>query len=540
MNTIKGKMRNFCRYVITAFLVIYSGCAFTSISGNTASITDQNVRNEILIFARSLVRSHFSGTPVSHPKVLEFDGDWTVSVIPYRQGKAIGTGIGQGNMLYQAIENAIQNLMSASDHNKISRDDVKNSRLMITLSHPEAQNYSLIEYNGVAKELIKDVVAIRHIDNELILRKIHDGKEYLFRAMDKKRHGFHKLFDASKGTFDNRILTIYSSSSLFTLLKINDLEKDDKIAKQIPRIADFILSMQNHEGNNRGAFHYSFSLKTGKKDNKFVVGTASKTIFTLLELYKRTGDKRYLDSAILAADWLLAMRNPDGTVINQVKVKKGQFIYDRRYSNLYTGQVLSALSRMYSITLDKRYYGAALILANNFLKKARADAYFLTDDYRKPSDAVPTSWGVMSLLDFYKISGDKVYKKVLLACLDEILKRQNNNPKDIQNYGRIGAEQNTSGNGWINEVTSEVYLLCEEENWQDCIKFKEPMLKITRWLIQNTYSEENTYFLKDPEKAIGGPIRDYNKEEVRTDAVCHGLNGYINLLKTSPCCILSI
>jgi hypothetical protein len=287
--------------------------------------------------------------------------------------------------------------------------------------------------------------------------------------------------------------------------------------------------MQNHEGHNKGAFHYSFSLETGKKDNKFVVGTASKTIFTLLELYRRTEDKRYLDSARLSADWLLAMRNPDGTVINQVELKNKELIYDRRYSNLYTGQVLSALSRMYTVTLDKRYYDAANILANNFLKKAKIDSYFLKDDYRKSTGAVPTSWAVMSLLDFYKISGDEVYKEVMLKCLDDILERQNNDLRDILNYGRINGTLSTSGNGWINEVTSEVYLLCKKQNWKDCIKYKEHMLKISRWLIQNTYSEENTYFLKEPAKAIGGLIRNFNEETVRTDAVCHGVNGYINL-----------
>jgi len=359
-----------------------------------------------------------------------------------------------------------------------------------------------------------------------------EAKAYLLRAMDQKTHGFHKLYDATSGTFDTRVITTYSSSSLYSLLKLNDLQRDERIVKLIPKIADFILSMQVHEGPHKGAFHYSLSLKSGKKDHRFVVGTVSKTIFTLLELYGRTEDKRYLDSAVLAADWLLTMRNTDGTVINQVKIKNGEPVFDRRYSNLYTGEVLSAFSRIYAATSDQRYYNAAKILADNFLKKAENDGYFLQDDYRKPTDSVPTSWGVMSLLDFYKISGNEVYKKASLKCLDEILKKQHTDPNDLKNYGRIGTGQYTSGIGWINEVTSEVYLLCKKEKWKGCLIYQEPMLKMMRWLIQNTYSEANTYFLKEPEKAIGGLIRSSTSEEVRTDAVCHGVNGYINLFKS--------
>ena len=310
---------------------------------------------------------------------------------------------------------------------------------------------------------------------------------------------------------------------------MNDLKRDEDVDKQIPLIAGFILSMQVLEGSNRGAFHYSLSLETGKKDNRFVVGTVSKTIFTLLELYRRTGNKKYLNSAGLAADWLLGMRNPDGTVINQVKIENGHAVFDRRYSNLYTGEVLSAFSRMYAATSDRRYYDAAKNLADRFLAKAEKDAYFLTDDFRSPRDAVPTSWAVMSLLDFYKISGDGTYRKISLRCLEEVMKRQHDDPDDLQNFGRVGG-QKTSGNGWIAEVTSEVYLSCRKENGATCMQYKEHLLKLIRWLIQNTYSEANTYFLKEPDKAVGGLIRDYTSEEVRTDAVCHGVNGYVNLL----------
>ncbi|GIT97620.1 hypothetical protein [Sulfurovum sp. TSL1] len=524
-------MKKFYRCLIVVFWLINSGYASTVSSVNVVSITDENIRNDVLIFARSIAQSHFSGVQVSFPKAIAIDGNWTVSVTPYLHGMAIGTGTGKSHMLHQAVVNAVQDLISAPGHTHPSEKDLRDSRFMISFSRSESQAYALIEYKGKAEELINDVVVIRNLGKDLIYSKIKDAKEYLLRAMDKNTHGFHKLYTATSGTFDKRVITTYSSSSLYSLLKLNDQERDKRIVKQIPFIADFILSMQVHKGPNKGAFHYSLALETGEKDNRFVVGTVSKTIFTLLELYTRTEDKRYLDSAVLASDWLLTMRNPNGSVISQVKIKNGQPVFDRRYSTLYTGEVLSAFSRMYAATSDKRYYNAAKILADNFLKKAEKDSYFLKDDYRLPTDAVPTSWTVMSLLDFYKISGNKMYQKVSLKCLDEIMKRQNNNPNDLQNYGRVAA-QKTSGNGWINEVTSEVYLSCSQENGKECIKYKEPMLRMMRWLIQNTYSEANTYFLEEPAKAIGGLIRDYTREEVRTDAVCHGVNGYINLLSS--------
>lgn len=525
-------MKKFYRSLIIVFWFVNSGFASTVNPANAVSVTDENIRSDVLVFARAIIQSHFSGTPFSHPGAISLDGNWTVSVTPYLDGMAICTGSGKSPMLHEAVENAVQDLIAAHGHTHLSEEDLRDARFMISFSRPGSKEYALIEYKGEAKELINDVVAIHHLDNDMIYSKITDAKAYLLRAMDKNTHGFHKLYSAISGTFDNRVITTYSSSSLYSLLKLNDLERDERIVERIPRIADFILSMQVHEGDHKGAFHYSLSLENGEKDHRFVVGTVSKTIFTLLELYTRTEDKRYLDSAVSAADWLLTMRNSDGTVIGQVKIQNGEQVFDKRYSTLYTGEVLSAFSRMYAATSDERYYKAAEILADNLLIRAENDGYFLRDDYRTPTDSVPTSWGVMSLLDFYKISGNKVYQKTLLKCLNEILKRQHTDPNDMHNYGRIGTGQHTSGIGWINEVTSEVYLLCREENWKGCMRYKEPMMKMMRWLIQNTYSEANTYFLKEPEKAIGGLIRSSTKEEVRTDAVCHGVNGYINLLKS--------
>ena len=102
------------------------------------------------------------------------------------------------------------------------------------------------------------------------------------------------------------------------------------------------------------------------------------------------------------------------------------------------------------------------------------------------------------------------------------------------NLGRFDGTMASSGNGWINEVLGELYTYGNAEGWRGCAKYKEAMILVSRWLIQNTYSPENTYFLKQPEKAFGGLIRNRSEEVIRTDAVCHGVNGYIMLYDALP------
>ncbi len=61
-------------------------------------------------------------------------------------------------------------------------------------------------------------------------------------------------------------------------------------------------------------------------------------------------------------------------------------------------------------------------------------------------------------------------------------------------------------------------------------RFKEAAVTVTWWIIQNTYSAENTFFLKEPQKAIGGSFWNYENLYVRTDSVCHAVNAYVGII----------
>ena len=77
---------------------------------------------------------------------------------------------------------------------------------------------------------------------------------------------------------------------------------------------------------------------------------------------------------------------------------------------------------------------------------------------------------------------------------------------------------------------AETYRFCREEKNDGCDKYKEAVIKAIRWIIQNTYSEDGTFAVKNPEKALGGVFWNKDNRYVRTDSVCHALNGYIRIM----------
>ena len=496
---------------------------------------EDTIRADTLMYLRSLSAADSINDKVQYPSSLDIDGGWTVYLILYDKGIERAKGMGKNSSLGGALLTGFRNTLYADDGTAyLTKNEIDRSRFHVALVPSYCESSSFIEYSGRACELVGDVVAVRTLTKSKLAAQIMAGKEYLLRMMDVKWHAFFKSYDVQTGTGENRLRTIYTASSLYTFLKISGHKQDDRINEAILPVASFLMSMQVTEGKHKGAFYYSFFPDSHEKENRFVVGTASKTIFTLIMLYNKTHDEQYLNAAQAAGNWLLSMQREDGIIYTYAELRNGTWYYGDKFSCLYTGQVLSALSRLYGITHDTRYLKGAGKIALILSEKARQENYFLNDDYRYADSPIPTSWAVMSLLDYFKVTHDMEIQKVLQLSARELLKRQKKDPRDILNLGRFAGTLATSGNGWINEVLGELYTYGNSEEWPGCEEYKEAMILVSRWLIQNTYSPENSYFLEQPEKAYGGLIRNQSKETVRTDAVCHGVNGYIMLYDALP------
>ena len=534
MNFLKNLRTNW-KYVLTAIVIltaVVGGGILWSSARQEFPLTEfpggsEQFRNLTIQFVRAVAENYFDEQPTQYPEELEIRGNWELYITIYHEGEIEGEGGGKGKdeilslILEEATRNALEERVQSLD-----KEALKDVRFLV--SFPD-QTFSFIEYNGEGKELIENLVITRSLDKELILQKIEQGKEFLLRAVHEDEHGFYKKYDALNDDFGNRLHTVYSASIIYTLLKIYDFDKDVRILDGIPDWADFLLSMQSKDEETYGAFHYSYYFKSKEKEPRFVVGTTALSIFTLLDLYNRTADAKYLESAKLGGDWLTTMQKSDGWMKAYKEYKDGEWVCGEKKSLLYNGQVLSALSRLYKVTGEERYYDAAEKIAQCFTEKVEKEGCYLGDDYRS-KNPISSAWVVMSLLDFYKINQDEYYKNIIFRCSSELLERQNQETDEPLYYGTWDRAYSTSGNGWLAEVMVEVYKFCQEQNMDGCDKYKEAVIKATLWIIQNTYSEENTFLLKEPQKAIGGSFWNYENRYVRTDSVCHAVNAYVGII----------
>ena len=359
----------------------------------------------------------------------------------------------------------------------------------------------------------------------LLQEKIKQGKEFLYRMEHPKEHGFYKRYNAVGDSFEQRLHTVYSASIIYTFLYIYDYDQDEEILKHLSDWGSFLLFMQDKDKSSRryGAFSYSYYFISKEKEKRYVVGTSALSIFTLLRLHEITGQDKYLESAKLAGDWLITMQREDGVVKPYTRYSDEKWVFGKKESLLYNGQTLSALSKLYNATKAQKYYNAAEKIAKHFAQKYEdAGRQYVAGEYRV-KNPISNSWIVMSLMDFYKISRDDYYKDIVFELSSQVISHQ-------MEDGKISGAYSTSGNGWISEVMTDTYRFCLEQERGDCEKYKETVVGIIKWIIERTYSEENSSSLENPERALGGVYWNEANKYVRTDSVCHAINGYTRIV----------
>jgi rhamnogalacturonyl hydrolase YesR len=453
-----------------------------------------------------------------------------VVVSIYSRGEVVGRGTSTNAELCEALQEATQRAVAASGP---ARSRVAEARFVVEL---DGREYALVEHEGEGMELVSGLVPTRTLDKAMLRRRIDEGTAYLLRVMDPEFGGVHKYYHARTDTFEDRLHTIYTASTIYTLLAVYAHDRDQRLREPIERAAEFLLSMQRVAPGQpgHGAFHYSLDLQRREREPRFVVGTTAKSIFTLIDLHELTDDRVYLDAARMAADWLSSMQGAEGQVSSELQLDANDaWVVTERESLLYTGQVLSALSRLYEATAEQRYLDAASRTAGHLVAKVQRDGCYLGDDYRS-ANPISSSWVILSLFDFARASGDSAILELVFECADQLIERQIDNPDDVYRHGRWQASLSSSGAGLVAEVLSELYRDCPSSELDRCASYQRAVVLLFRQLMQHTYSPENSFVAKNPEMAIGGLFWNTRDRDVRTDSVCHAMNAYVFMIDHLP------
>lgn len=499
-------------------------------------ISHQHFRNDVIRYVKSIAKAETDNAIKTDLNELEQQWNnhyqqtrWQIGIQIYHDGKPLNAAQAEGGSLSQTLKQATQTALAGKELG--ANDEVEDYRFIVTFYYHPYQRYEFIDSGVQGLELQSNRVIVRSLSQTAIEEQITASKAYLLRNMNSDFSGFSKFYDAANDESEQLLRTTYSATALYTFIRLNQHKKDLELESYFKDIASFLLDRQLKEGPNAGGFDYGIDPETGKDTCRVVVGTTSKTVFTLLLLHELyPNDEQYLNSATAAGNWLLSTIKEDGNVTPIAECKQDGWKYDDKQSFLYTGQVVSALSRLYQVTQNPDYLSGAKKVASLLLQEVALQGALVADEYR-PANSISSSWILMALIDLEKVNPTPVYEKTVLQLADMLVERQIDTPYDAFNHGRYLDVMTTGGNGWINEVMGEMVKFCQANDLTNCDDYRQAIYNSSRWLLQNAYTPLNTYNVKNPEQAMGGFITSFNTQTVRTDAVCHGLNGLLTLLE---------
>jgi hypothetical protein len=135
--------------------------------------------------------------------------------------------------------------------------------------------------------------------------------------------------------------------------------QDGELAERAVRMADWELQIQQPSGGWEGG-------NEGDGEPPVVFNTGQ-VIRGLTRTYLATGDEKYLDSAVRAADWIVATQDPDGswTTTNFKEMKR-----------VYDTYVAAPLARLGKITGNDAYADAARRNCEFALSHQRRNGWF--------------------------------------------------------------------------------------------------------------------------------------------------------------------
>ncbi|MFY0539429.1 hypothetical protein [Nannocystis pusilla] len=161
-----------------------------------------------------------------------------VAVSLYDGGAVVGRGAAADDELCVSLKEAAGLALAASGR---ERERVELARFVVELVDLE---YALVEHDGRGVELVGGLVPARVLGRDMVRRRIDEGTAYLLRVMDPELGGVHKYYHAPTDRFDDRLHTIYTASTLYTLLAVYARDRDERLRRPIERAAGFLLSMQ--------------------------------------------------------------------------------------------------------------------------------------------------------------------------------------------------------------------------------------------------------------------------------------------------------
>ena len=173
---------------------------------------------------------------------------------------------------------------------------------------------------------------------------------------------------------------------------------------------------------------------------------------TFLDYYHYSGDDSFRSRAVRAGDWEIDIQHRSGGVLSSVRNPEKLRVFN-------TGQVVHGWCRLFSETGERRFIEAATRACDYLIRQQELDGSWIKDtyDHGPRTYQTRTAWAMMRV---HHLTGNQAYAEAAFKNLDWALAQQQNNGW-FKNCGLADANPITHVIGYTFRGLLEVALMME-------------------------------------------------------------------------------
>ncbi|MBU0597122.1 AMMECR1 domain-containing protein [Patescibacteria group bacterium] len=347
-------------------------------------------------------------------------------------------------------------------------------------------------------------IELDEIDNEMLLDRINLTKSWFLNNINKKlgilQYRYYPSIDkySSQNSHARQLATIWAMAELEN--EVNDSSLDNLISDSL----DFYLK--------HAVFAYDYAYVKIDDDSK--LANNAFVILSLIKTPKYDDQENWLK---LLAKGILYMQNEDGSY-------KTHFASDDTSGeNFYPGEAMLSLMRLYEATSEEKY----LYSVNN------AFTYY-KKYWQNNKNTAFIPWHSQAYYLLYNETGDEEILDFIFEMNDWLI--DNHQIFDDAYIDKIGGFPKVSPSGCSTAVylegLNDAYLLAKSSGDEfHMSKYKESITLGARFLLLTQYTNQNSFYLSNPDRAIGGFKQSLWANAERIDYTQHALRALIKVYK---------
>ncbi len=374
-----------------------------------------------------------------------------------------------------------------------------------------------------AKPLYRGHFLAFDLSEQALLESISEAADYLTRSIDEDgRFVYNYLPKTDQEGSGYNILR--HAGTLYSLLEWYQERPNPELLAAVERGLNYLWRQTGH---CQGADVMRIAdLICIVEDGEIKLGGNALAVLAMTEHHRITNDPRWLEPATALAGWLLHNQSESGEFSPHKWLfpsgEASDFV-----SGYYPGEALYALTRLYQSDPDTRWLDAA---------NRGADWLINVRDAGKSVDQLDHDhWLMYALWELHQLSTHPDYLQHAFRITDAILSSQNlelpvNNSGEFDWHGSYYRPPRTTPTATRSEALINAARLAADTGNQKFPAIANGLCAATRFQLQTQFRPENSLYLPNPKRALGGFHRGLETFGTRIDYVQHNISAMLGMV----------